>query len=144
MYSLHTWAVLIFAGYLRQTGRDRVPDIVNVSSAEQAEIRGAIDRMIARLPTQITDEDLRDCIRRRALGNGKVINHSEQVEGHQTDLGFSEWRVIGPIIVWKSDDIHISLPNHARLAPVELENTLMHEWAHTCCWPEGGGQGVPE
>jgi hypothetical protein len=120
-----------------------LPDIVNVSAAEQAQIQNAINRMIARLPTEITDEDLRDCIRRKAQGRGRVINQSEAAAGHQTDLGFSEWRVIGPFVVWKSDDIHISLLNHAALPPAELENTLMHEWAHTCCWDHGDGKGVP-
>ena len=120
-----------------------MPTIVNVSSAEQAEIRNAIAGMIVRL-SQITDPDLRDCIEKKAKGNGQVINHSEQVEGHEHDLGFNEWRRMGPVVVWKSDDIHISLNNHAGMQPSALEDTLTHEWAHSCCWPEGGGKGVPE
>jgi hypothetical protein len=119
-----------------------VPTIINVSSAEQAQIRNAITRMIARLG-EITDTELRDCIREKATGDGAVINHSELRPGNERALGFTDWRVIGPFVVWKSDDINVSLNNHARLPPRELESTLMHEWAHACCWDHGDGKGVP-
>jgi hypothetical protein len=72
-----------------------------------------------------------------------VINHGELVEGHELDWGFNEWRSIGPFVVWKSDDIHISLKNLANVNPIHLENTLMHEWAHACCWHHGDDKGVP-
>ena len=121
-----------------------MPDIVNVSSAEQAQVRDAINEMIRRLPTRITDPDLRACIRRKAEGSGKVICFSDTVEGHDSDLGYTEWVKIGPLVVWKSDDIHISLRNHSTLPAEELENTLMHEWAHSCCWDHGDDKGVPE
>jgi hypothetical protein len=120
-----------------------MPTIVNVTAAEQAQIRNAIAGMIARLG-QIADPDLRECIRKKAQGNDEVINQSQQVDGHEFDLGFNEWRRIGPFVIWKSDDIHVSLKNHAGLPARALEDTLMHEWAHSCCWEEGGGKGVPQ
>src|SRR5262245_35485095 len=121
-----------------------MPIIINVTAAEQAQLRNAIAGMLGRLAGQITDQDLIDCIRRKAQGNNEVRNHSEQVEGHESDYGIHERRTIGPFIIWKSDDIHISLRNHVGLPPAELENTLMHEWAHSCCWEHGDGKGVPQ
>lgn len=119
-----------------------MPIIINVSSAEQARVRAAIARVLARL-NEITDEDLRDCIRKRAQGNDEVINNGTGRDEIGARYGYTNSRSIGPLVVWKSKDIHIFLTTLKDLPAKELENTLMHEWAHTCCWGENDGKGVP-
>ncbi len=118
-----------------------MPVIVNTSPAERARVENAITGLVSRL-VQITDAGLRDCMRRRSQGRDRIVNADD--ECGENVLGYSQWRMIGPFVIWKSRDIHVCLRNHGALAQVELENTLMHEWAHSCCWRHGDSKGVPE
>lgn len=118
-----------------------MPTIVNVSSVEQAQIRAAIQGVLGRLG-EITDDDLRECIERQARGDHRVVARSPGCETG-THLGYTEWTFLGPFVLCKSDDIWVCLDRHQGRPQKVLEDTLMHEWAHTCCWEDGEGGGVP-
>jgi hypothetical protein len=127
-----------------------MPIIINVSAQQQQQIRDAIDDVLQRLPGQITDEGLRDCIRKKALGKDNEVSnnpHEPTPDGSRV-LGYHKGYAILGIFKVKEDDIHVCLGNiedscGAAGFAEGLSVTLMHEWAHVCCWGEGEGKGVP-
>jgi|SRR5947209_3329382 len=116
-------------------------EIENVTSAEQQQVRDAIEEALRRIRTAIPSIEMENCIRKRARGNGKIVNGGAECEEDPNCLGYHGWYGLGPFKV-KSDDIHVCLGNIRRLG-TDLSATIAHEWAHSCCWPEGGGGGVP-
>ncbi len=119
-----------------------MPQFEGGSAADQTAVTNAIRNMRNRLQPQITNPELQQCIRKQAQSDNTI--HIDGDECHTYMLGYHELWKVGPFTV-KSDDIHICVNNHNTrgLPPAELENTLMHEWAHSCCWEHGDGKGVP-
>jgi len=117
------------------------PQIQNVSAADQQDIRDAIQDAINHLTTQITDAELQSCIREKLHDDATVIiGGGDKCDA--TTLGYTDWTRFGPFVS-KSREIHLCLTN-IRRGGHRLGARIMHELAHVCCWPDGGGKGVPE
>ena len=119
-----------------------MPTLEGGSAADQTAVQTAIRTMRNRLQPLITDPNLQQCIRNQAQSNNTIFIDDDGCYTYR--LGYAERWSVGPF-TGKSKDIHVCVNNHNSrgLPPGELENTLMHEWAHTCCWEHGGGKGVP-
>jgi hypothetical protein len=118
-----------------------MPDVRGGSAADEARIRNAIDEVLRRLTREITDDELQSCIRRKATAPDTVVFIGGD-ECFSYVRGYTTWWRIGPFRI-KSDEVHICLGNIDRQGTVPAA-TLMHELAHTCCWDDGEGKGVPE
>ena len=107
------------------------------TAAQQQDVSNAANNVIANLG-QITNDELRDCIRNKA-NNGTV--EIEECDDAAL-LGWNTWIAVFGFKLWASGTIHVCINNHGNNAQL-LRDTLMHEWAHSCCWDHGDGQGVP-
>jgi hypothetical protein len=115
-----------------------MPAIHGGSAADQTQIQGEVRKVLSRLTTTITDADLQSGIRKKATGENVVFIGGGDCHTHV--LAYHEQWTFGPFTI-KSDDIHICLRNHRGAA--KIDDTLIHEWAHTCGWEHGDGKGVP-
>jgi hypothetical protein len=118
-----------------------MPNIEGGTAAQQARVRNEIANVLARLPRQIISVPLEKCIKKMALGDDTIYIGGD--ECLLSDIfGFTTWYVSLGVFKIKSSDVHLCLSNIDRLR-TDASATLMHEWAHTCCWDHGDGKGVP-
>lgn len=108
-------------------GGDRTSEIEDAARAVQRRLK------------EITSRGLRKCIRGRAR-SGRIECHICE----DTDLyGINYWVVVNGSKQSAQIVIHLCLNNIPQGDPSLLEDILMHEWAHSCCWDHGDGDGVP-
>jgi hypothetical protein len=104
---------------------------------QTAAIQAAVTAACAALGTTITDQALRGCIQERC--DGATIEcedcKTRNLLGYNNQISF-----FGLFTIWKSSTVHICVNNvrHANKGDI-----VIHEWAHSCCWDHGDGQGVP-
>ena len=83
----------------------------------------------------ITDNELRNCIQERLTKNGTIKCETcsdPRRLGYNTWWWFFGWH--------KSKKIHICTNN---ASTADIPDTILHEFAHSCCWDHGDGKGVP-
>ena len=121
------------------------PKIEGGSANDRDEIRRALDGVRRHLTTQITDAELQSCINAETQDDEVTIVAGGDLcySSPGSLYGYSTWTYIGPFVIHKSKTIHLCLGNIGR-AGISIASVLMHELAHICCWPDGGGMGVPE
>jgi|WetSurSiteA1Bulk_404760.scaffolds.fasta_scaffold01010_5 hypothetical protein len=101
-------------------------------------IRDAIKEACDAVDTFITDSSLCSCIHDRCANSTVICEDCSD----STILGYNnKWWFFG----WhKDDEIHLCINNIIANADLSgLGEIAVHEWAHSCCWDEGDGKGVP-
>lgn len=87
----------------------------------------------------ITDRGLQRCVNDKLARSGDIV--VEACEDGRL-LGWNVWRMFFGFKISASSTIHVCVSNHGE-DDVLLAETLVHEFAHACCWDHGDGQGVP-
>jgi hypothetical protein len=101
---------------------------------------------------KITDEKLRNCIRKRLEKDGTIrirrsptadnaIPSSSDCYTDHTRGGFNKYlRILGI----PSREIELCIDNLVELNQMNLlSDYILHEFAHSCGWDHGHGKGVP-
>jgi hypothetical protein len=117
-----------------------MPNIEGGNAAQQARVQNEINKVLAKLPTQIISVPLERCIKKMAHGDDTIYIGGDECLLSDV-LGFTTYYFSFGLKI-KSSDVHLCLSNIDRLGD-DASATLMHEWAHTCCWEHGDGKGVP-
>lgn len=103
---------------------------------QSAAIRTAAQAACANLGT-ITDNDLRNCIQEQC-NDGTIECENNCRTGK---LGYAyRFTFFWLFTIYKFKTIHLCLNNIRRAS---ISDIILHEWAHTCCWDHGDGNGVP-
>lgn len=110
------------------------------TAAERTRVRDLIRGAARRAGRSVTDRRLRRCIIGKLAGGGDIV--VEACEDPDL-LGWNAWTVFFGFKLSASSTIHVCVGNHGA-DDVLLEETLVHEFAHACCWDHGDGKGVPD
>ena len=94
-------------------------------------------RTVARL---VAEEGLRTCILDLLNDLGSVVIEESARPGL---LGWNVWTMNDGEKQSAEVTIHLCVANHEGEMTL-LAETLVHEFAHACCWKHGDGAGVPE
>ena len=87
---------------------------------------------------RITSRSLRKCVRNK-LNNATIECHNCE---RPNLLGWNSWTTIFGVKLWASGTIHLCVNNNGNNAN-RMRDVILHEFAHSCCWDHGEGQGVP-
>ena len=111
---------------------------VSCGPADKARIEKAAKNIIARCDWQYAGWPYAGCIRERAEAGKVICEYCED----PNRLGYNVWWGA----VWKSykvhaeEEIHLCVNNEEMALDDELlEDVMVHEWAHSCCWDHGMG-----
>jgi hypothetical protein len=113
------------------------------TAGEQDQVENAVLEAINKAHDGITNPFLKKCVENHLLLDGSVIiEHGSRCEDDPTLLAWNQW-TLGWFGYKRSAEkvVHLCI-DHIR-SNAQLVSVLVHEFAHSCCWDHGDGQGVP-